>query len=202
MEQLYDRVVKVAKIYISPARHPEGQNLDVRGKSERSRMLTVGRKLFDALATRGFNCMILNDNLSLRKAVNQSNIWGADLHVSLHSNASNGLQSGVETWIHRNNAGMEKLSQGIILALAEVLSIPARRGSKGWAKRSLIDAPWTAPQRPNGLYEVEKTNASAILIELYFHDNEEDCLKWKQEEDVAVDRIAGEISHYLRGKGA
>jgi N-acetylmuramoyl-L-alanine amidase len=187
------------KIYISPARHPEGQNLDVNGKSERARMLAVGRKLFDALAAKGFNGLFLNEELDLAGAVNESNIWGADLHIALHSNASRGAQSGMEAWIHQYNLRMDELARRILGELTRATQLPIRRGSKGWAKRSRVDPPWVRPRSSFGLFEVERTKADAILLELYFHDNMHDCAVWEQNEDKAVEAMAEAISQYLRG---
>lgn len=188
------------KIYISPARHPEGQNLDVHGRSERQRMAVVGKKLFDALAAKGYNAMILNDELDLTGAVKQSDTWGADLHIALHSNAANGAASGMEAWVHRNNENMERLTHFILDRIGRALAqqLPIRRGQKGWAKRSLVDPPWVPPRYPKGLYEVEKTRADAILLEFYFHDNPHDCAVWAQYENAAVEALAAAIDFYYK----
>ena len=184
------------KIYISPARHPDGQNLDVHGRSERDRMAVIGGKFYEQLAANGFTDLMINDDKSLADAVAESNTWGADLHIALHSNASNGLQSGMEAWIYRDNLRMEVLARHLMSALTRALQTRIRNGSRGWAKRSRIDPPWVRPRFAMGMYEVERTKGDAILLELYFHDNLHDCATWKKNEDRAVAAMAQVIAEY------
>jgi N-acetylmuramoyl-L-alanine amidase len=88
-----------------------------------------------------------------------SNAWGADIHVAIHSNAGGG--EGTEVFAYGANTNSERLAKALYNQIAP-LSPGNDRGVK---------------YKP-GLIEVgDCVKATACLIELAFHDNLNDA-KW------------------------
>lgn len=85
--------------------------------------------------------------------VDESNAWGADLHIPIHTNAFNGEVTGTRIFCWNNQGDGYNASQAIFNELAPV-------------------TPGTSENvRPDPtLYEVERTYASCVYIEVDFHD--------------------------------
>lgn len=85
--------------------------------------------------------------------VDESNAWGADLHIPIHTNAFNGEVTGTRIFCWNNQGDGYNASQAIFNELAPV-------------------TPGTSENvRPDPtLYEVERTYASCVYVEVDFHD--------------------------------
>jgi N-acetylmuramoyl-L-alanine amidase len=85
--------------------------------------------------------------------VDESNAWGADLHIPIHTNAFNGEVTGTRIFCWNNQGDGYNAAQAIFKELAPV-------------------TPGTSENvRPDPtLYEVERTYASCAYIEVDFHD--------------------------------
>lgn len=85
--------------------------------------------------------------------VDESNAWGADLHIPIHTNAFNGEVTGTRIFCWNNQGDGYNAAQAIFKELAPV-------------------TPGTSENvRPDPtLYEVERTYASCVYIEVDFHD--------------------------------
>ena len=108
---------------------------------------------------------------SWEEVVDASNESEADLFISIHCNACNGNARGTEVWYYHRSANGELLADCIRNQIVDALGT-ADRGSKG-AKPGI-----------NGLYVLNNTGATAVLVELAFIDNEHDAqlLRDKQAE--------------------
>lgn len=190
------------KLYLSPARHAPGSNMGVDGRDERTRMAILADKIAAALRQMQIAPQIelkINHALSLRQAIKQSNTWGADVHIALHSNALNGQARGIEAWIYPGNIRMEMLARLIMLSVSDLTGTPARKGTgTRWAK-------WTDVKKDgwqDGPYlaEVNDTKADSVLFEFYFHDNREDLQAFESRIDEAAELIAAGIAEFMSGR--
>lgn len=129
-----------------------------------------------------------NNEMGVSQIVADSNNFNPDFHLSLHSNA--GGQTGIEAWIHNNSIRGNKMAVILLNNLQPVLNIKLRQGRDGKAKETTIDNNTT-------FAEVDKTNAPACLLELFFHDNATEMNKFREKYDVIVDTISKSILEYF-----
>jgi len=101
-----------------------------------------------------------------------------DLDVSVHFNASNGQGHGVEVF-YTSSAGHE-YAEAICDAIAEASGL-TNRGAKN-------------DDSIGGLYFLSHTSAVAVLIEVCFGDNENDCVTYYDEFDNICEAIADAIT--------
>ncbi len=96
---------------------------------------------------------------SLRLRVNDANLWGADLFVSLHTNASeNESATGSEVLVYRLGSTAADIAEVVVRNLSRVTGLP---------NRGVIARP--------GLYVLRRTTMPAILVELGFITNPRDA---------------------------
>ena len=120
---------------------------------------------------------------SLEEVVDASNESEADLFISIHCNACNGNARGTEVWYYHRSAYGEMLADCIRHQIVDALGT-ADRGSKG-AKPGI-----------NGLYVLNNTGATAVLVELAFIDNEEDAQLLRDKQDEFARAIARGVTDY------
>lgn len=120
---------------------------------------------------------------SLEEVVDVSNESEADLFISIHCNACNGNARGTEVWYYHRSAYGEMLADCIRHQIVDVLGT-ADRGSKG------------AKPGVNGLYVLNNTGATAVLVELAFIDNEEDAQLLCDRQDDFARAIARGVTDY------
>lgn len=101
-----------------------------------------------------------------------------DLDVSVHFNASNGQGHGVEVF-YTSSAGHE-YAEAICDAIAEASGL-TNRGAKN-------------DDSIGGLYFLSHTNEVAVLLEICFGDNENDCITYYDEFDPICEAIADAIT--------
>jgi len=158
------------KVYLS--RSTQEKNITVSGKSEECHMFDLGDRVARLIDPNIIELRMNYDkNMTLKQIVQDSNDFGAQLHVALHSNAmplaKKGTASGIEIWIHNDSIGGNEIADALIYPLSWVLQMKIRRGKEDPnTKETGVDN--------TGLYELDKTRASACLIELGFHDNPRD----------------------------
>lgn len=150
----------VPKVYISPAAHETdhpcaysvscGENIHANLYAD---------ELTTYLAACGFEWKRAdkeNRGQRLRLSVAESNEWGADLHYTIHTNASDGTVMGSRPMVWPTGKGRD------------------------WAetilryRRQIYPYPCAVHERTD-LYELNSTTATAVYEELVFHDNEEDA---------------------------
>lgn len=92
-------------------------------------------------------------------AVKESNSWGADLHIPIHTNAFDGRASGTRIFCYalQNAAGADTAGYKAALAIFDELA-PLTPGTS--------DRITAAPT----LYEIRNTNATCTYVEVDFHD--------------------------------
>ena len=143
------------KIYLSPSSQPA--NTYAVGKTnEQVQCRKIAKKAAEALKRCGFE---VRDGTSgtMYTRVAESNKWGADAHIPIHTNAHNGKTAGFRAFYYEKNGEGHKLCKAIMDAVA-----PLTPGtSDGLSKQDL--------------YELNNSYAPCAYLELGFHDNKEEA---------------------------
>lgn len=152
--------------------------------TEEYRMNRIADIVEQLLKNQGYTVYRNNPNEKLSEAVRKSNEIGPDIHVALHSNASGqGYNAqGPEIFANRPNTPGDRLANDIY---NEIIAIyPDQNKGRGVLYTS-------------SLYEIIRTNAPAVLLEVAFHDNPEDAT-WiiNNEEEIAQAVVRG-INNYF-----
>ena len=152
--------------------------------TEEYRMNRIADILEKLLVEEGFTVYRNNPNEKLSAAVKKSNEIKPDIHVALHSNASGeGFNAqGPEIFANRPDTSGARLAQAIYDEIMEIYPDP----TKG---RGVLYT--------SSLYEIVRTNAPAVLLEVAFHDNPEDANWIIENEEQIAQAIANGINNYF-----
>lgn len=146
------------KIYLSPSEQPE--NLYAYGNTnEKVVCCEIAAYTEKALKRHGFEVITATAN-TLSARCSESDKWGADLHVPIHTNAFNGKVSGTRMMSYNTTGEGYKACKAIFNALA-----PITPGTS----ENISSYP--------GLYEIKNPKAPSAYIEVDFHDVPE-VAKW------------------------
>jgi len=152
------------KVFINPGHAPNG-NPDPgavnpkTGLREYDVAVIIGNNLDACLRAVGYETKVLQSD-SLEEICETANEWGADLFISIHCNsAGNDLAEGTEVW-YQSDAGA-KLAQCVDDQIINSLHT---------VDRGIKEA---VPGRC-GLYVLENTNMTAVLVETAFISNPDD----------------------------
>ena len=157
------------KIYIDQGHNPRDYNTGAEGNGfyEQDITFDIGRRLYALLSTSDeFDVRLsrptadtvlgTNNSSSLTERVREANRWGADIFLSLHTNASlNSNATGSEALIYSR-------SSSVALGLAEDI-LTELNLTTGLRNRGVIERP--------GLYVLRRTNMPAVLVEMGFITN-------------------------------
>lgn len=139
------------KIYISPS--DQVKNAYAAGNTtEAIQCRKIALLLAEALGRCGFEAAAnVTDGMAVR--VTESNNWGADLHLCIHTNAYNGQVSGTRIFSFAQHGEGYEAAKAIFARLA-----PITPGTSENVK--------AYPE----LYEVRNSNAPCVYVEVDFHD--------------------------------
>lgn len=159
------------------------------GTREADVALTIGTRVKNYLEAAGCKVMLMqSDNLNWDSAYPDrqdeavcptANEWPADVFVSIHCNAANGVARGTEQEIY---PGSEKSAQLGQFIQDQIIN------SLGTVDRGLKDRP--------GLCVLRNTDMPAVLVETAFIDNDEDCALLKEHADEFAAAIARGVTDY------
>ena len=166
------------KIYLSPS--DQTANKYAYGDTNEA---VQCRRIADALEKALKRCGFAvknNKTDSMQARVRESNDWGADLHVPLHTNAYNGKVSGTRIFTYDKSGKGYKCAKKVFSFLA-----PVTPGAS--ESISVYD----------DLYEVKYTAAPCVYIESEFHDVAI-VAKWiiNHVEDIAEAICKGICAHF------
>lgn len=145
------------KIYVSPS-----SQINNRYAAGDTNEAVQCRKIAQALVAALQRCGLeAKTNLTgdMYERTAESNKWGADLHLPVHTNAFNSKVQGTRLMAYDTRGNGYKACKAIMETLA-----PITPGSSD-----------NITANPS-LYEVRNTNAPAAYIEVAFHDNREEAL--------------------------
>ena len=103
----------------------------------------------------------------MKTSIAESNAWGADLHIPIHTNAGGG--QGTVVFVYNKNTTNMKFAEPIYREVQAV--------TPGGIDYGIRENP--------GLAELNSTNAVAVYVEADFHDNER-IAKWLVENPKTV----------------
>lgn len=165
------------KIYLSPSSQTEN-SYAYGNTNEAAQCRRIATACQKALERCGFSVKNGLDGTMYTRA-SESNAWGADLHIPIHTNAANRSVTGTRIMSYDTNGEGYKAAQAIFNVLAPVTP----------GKSENITAHPT-------LYEIRTTNAPCVYIECEFHDVETTA-KWIIEHvDDIGEAIAKGVCNY------
>lgn len=166
------------KIYISPSDQVKN-TYGAGNTNEAVQCRQIGKYLAEALKRCGFETKI-NLTATMAQRVTESNAWGADLHICVHTNAFNEKVTGTRLMSYDlKNAGYKACK-----AIFDVLA-PLSPGTS----ENITAHP--------ELYEIRKAKAPTVYVEVDFHDVDEIAL-WiiDHKEDIAEAICKGVCNYY------
>lgn len=139
------------KIYLSPSAQP-ANNYAAGDTNEQVQCNRIAEAAKSALERCGFAVRKAPEGQGYKENVDESNAWGADLHIPIHTNAGGG--AGTVVFVHGGTAKQMQYAKPIY---DEVQA--ASPGTTDYGVRV-----------NSGLYELGYTTATAVYVECEFHD--------------------------------
>ncbi len=145
------------KIYISPS-NQVGNAYATGGTNEKEQCHKIAKACVDYLGKKGFavKCTY-NDDMYVR--VRESNSFGADLHVAIHTNATvkHNVTGGTQILLYSLSGERKKVGQAVLNRLAPL--------TPGKSAERLIEKP--------DFYEINSAKGITVYCECEFHDTKE-----------------------------
>lgn len=169
------------KIYLSPS--DQDANFYAYGNTnEAVQCRRIANACEAALKRCGFE-VINNQTATMEGRVEESNAWGADLHLPIHTNAFNGQVSGTRIMAYNLSGEGYKASKAVFDVLAPLTPGTSENVS-------------TYP----GLYEIRNAYAPTVYVEAEFHDVPK-IAKWIIDNVVLIgEAIAKGVCNYFGKK--
>ena len=166
------------KIYISPSSQPANMYA-VGNVSEQEMCRKIASALKSELDRCGFTTYAGMSGTMYTRAA-ESDKFGVDLHLPIHTNAYNGSVAGLRIMVSKMGGEAEKIAQAIMDTLAPITP----------GKSDGISA------MPD-LYEIKATDAICVYLEVGFHDNAEEA-RWiiDHPQEIAEAIAKGLCNHY------
>ena len=145
------------KIYISPS-NQEANLYATGGTNEKEQCHKIARACYNYLKTKGFNVKCTyNDNMYER--VKESNLFGADVHLAIHTNATakHNVTGGTQILLYSLTGERKKVGEAVLNRLAPI--------TPGKSAEKLIEKP--------SFYEVNSAKGITVYCECEFHDTKE-----------------------------
>jgi N-acetylmuramoyl-L-alanine amidase len=161
------------KIYLSPS--TQGNNVGAGDYGTESARMNELCDLVENGLIRNYVLYRNSPSMTLQQVVVDSNAKQPQFHIALHSNGFDGTVRGCEIYCHQFGGNGEKLARAIYKYL-EPLTPTSDRGVKEGYQ-------YYGKGKP--LYELAYTDASAIIIEVGFHDNIDDA-NWIEEHMLEI----------------
>lgn len=164
-------------IYLSPSTQEKNIGVGNYG-SEEYRMNEVTNVVEKILIEHGVKVYRNRPDWDLKEVVKDSNLRKPNLHFAIHSNAGGGR--GAEIFAYSSQGEGAKVAKVIYDEFEKITNIKGR-GIKFNSK----------------FYELNSTNAPAILIEVAFHDNLEDA-NWiiSNTEEIGIALAKGVLKYF------
>ena len=143
------------KIYISPSDQTENRYA-VGNTNEAEQCRRIAAALVEALERCGFQAKTnyADGSDAMDARIVESNAWGADLHIPIHTNAFNGTVMGTRMFCHAFGGAGHEVCKAVFAELT-----PITPGESDGIK-----------EYP-GLAEIRRVKAPTCYIEVGFHDN-------------------------------
>lgn len=142
------------KVYLSPS----SQIHNIYATNNTNEMVQCNRiaeYAEEALKRCGFEVKKARQGQAVKDNIKESNDWGADLHIPIHTNAGNGNCGGTLVMVYSNEAKNMNAATPIYNNVNAITPGTTQYGI----------------QVKKDLYELNSTKAIAVYIECDFHDN-------------------------------
>lgn len=150
----------MVSIYLSPSTQEHNIGHGDYG-TEEQRMNEVANVVEQELKLFGFVVYRNKPSMTLEQVVEDSNKKKPDIHFAIHSNSSSSSSiRGAEIFCHKFGGRGEQIARVIYKYISKLTPVEDRGIKEGY-------------NFYNGkpMYELAKTNAPAVLLEIDFHDN-------------------------------
>lgn len=144
----------MTKVYISPSMQ-EYNKYATGDTTEAKQCHRIGEALYKALIRCGINAKLAPLDQAAEKNVSESNKFGADYHICIHTNAANTKARDVVVFAHEKQIN-DPCVQGVYRCVDAVDGHTSIYGV-----------------RKANYYEIAYTDAICIYVECEFHDNKE-----------------------------
>ena len=148
----------MTKIYLSPS-NQDGNMYAYGDTNEMEQCNRIADAAKTALERCGFTVKKAPKGQNMRVSINESNAWGADLHIPIHTNAmtndGTGTAGGTIVFVYSTDNPNMALATPVYNAVQSVTP-----GKTDFGVRAYPD-----------LAELNGTNCTAVYIEVDFHDN-------------------------------
>lgn len=181
------------RVFINPGHHPGldpgAVNRDY-GVTEADIVRDVGVQVAEYLAAAGCDVKTVQSNNLCGEDAAYTNVcltansWPADIFVSLHCNAATPAAQGTEVLVYSRWSTADKLASCIQRQIV---------GSLGTVDRGV-------KARPN-LVVLNSTHMPAVLVEMGFISNGNDCEILINQQDELARAIARGITDYIQERG-
>lgn len=167
------------KVYVSPSSQVEN-TYAVGNTNEAVQCRRIASALVDALIRCGIDAMTnIEDGVSMYDRVKESNAFGADLHVPIHTNAFNALLRGTRMFCLDLKGKGYQASKAILDELAPVVP-----GDSDGIKSAEY-------------YEIVNSKAPCAYVEAAFHDHPEQAAWIISHTDPIAEAICKGICKYF-----
>lgn len=168
------------RIYLSPSSQEENRYA-VGQTNEAEQCRKIALALAQELERMGFAVKTdVTPGKTMYDRVAQSNDWGADAHIPIHSNAFNGKVAGFRGFGYDTTGEGYQLAGAIMKRLAPVMP-------------GTSDGLSAQPQ----LYEIRATHAPCAYLEIGFHDNPQEArFILEHTQEIARAICLGICDHY------
>jgi len=167
------------RVYLSPSL--QEYNLVIVGGTEEEWANRVVDAMEPYLYATGIEFTRNDPSMTLIEAINQSNMGNYDFHLAIHSNAAPeslvGILRGPDIYYYLGSYYGQEMARIIANNFARIYPNPA----------DIATVPTVT------LAELRRTRAAAVLVEMAYHDNEQDAI-WMTEN---IHAIARELSRSL-----
>ena len=145
------------KIYISPS-NQVGNTYATGGTNEKEQCHKIAKYSVSYLEKKGFSVKCTY-NLDMYERVKESNSFGADLHVAIHTNATSkhNVTGGTQILLYNLSGERKKVGQAVLNRLAPI--------TPGKSAERLIEKP--------DFYEINSAKGITVYCECEFHDTKE-----------------------------
>jgi len=182
------------RVYIDQGHNPQNPNTGAEwyGLKEQDVTYRVGRALYDLLRNNSaFTARLsrptpetqlgTSNATSLSTRTNQANTWGADLFLSIHTNASlDTSANGSESLVYRIPSTAAEIARSIQSELTALT---------GFKNRGVIARP--------GLWVLRKTTMPAVLSEIGFLSNPREAAEMNENPDLFAEGLyRGIVAYY------
>ena len=168
------------KIYISPSNQVYN-TYATGGTNEKEQCHKIARACVSYLQKKGFSVKCTyNDDMYER--VKESNLFGADLHVAIHTNATakHNVTGGTQILLYNLSGERKKVGQAVFSRLAPI--------TPGKSAERLIEKP--------DFYEINSAKGVTVYVEAEFHDTKEGSDFIRNNTKIIGEAIAKGICDY------